>query len=155
VKEILKNLKLDEEARRQVRRCTHSYTPSHTLSFLYSSPLHSFSYTLLSYTPRLHTPLLHSSPTLSLLHSLSYTPLLPSPPAHSSQLPWQTSAEAKREKEAVRPIYWANRPDSYVERTDTWKQYPGQRWADGDGSGSPAMIPLAEAWGGEAAIDAR
>lgn len=46
--------------------------------------------------------------------------------AHFRVLPWdQTSF---RENEDVRPIYWANRPKSYVKRTDSWSQFPCGRW---------------------------
>eukprot|EP00935_MAST-01C_sp_MAST-1C-sp1_P001016 g1016.t1 len=50
--------------------------------------------------------------------------------ARRRMLPWQTSAEAKREKEAVRPIYWSNNPESYIRRTETWveDQFPDHRW---------------------------
>ena len=37
---------------------------------------------------------------------------------------------AKREKEDVRPIFWANRPKSYVQRTDNWDEFPNGRWGD-------------------------
>jgi hypothetical protein len=30
------------------------------------------------------------------------------------RLPWRPSTMANREKEDVRPIFWANRPKSYV-----------------------------------------
>ena len=31
----------------------------------------------------------------------------------------------------VRPINWANRPRSYLARTDVWDEYPNGRWGDG------------------------
>ena len=34
------------------------------------------------------------------------------------RLPWRPSTMANREKEDVRPIFWANRPKSYVQRTE-------------------------------------
>uniref|UniRef100_A0A6N2LPU6 Methylenetetrahydrofolate reductase n=1 Tax=Salix viminalis TaxID=40686 RepID=A0A6N2LPU6_SALVM len=35
-----------------------------------------------------------------------------------------------RVKEDVRPIFWANRPKSYLSRTIGWDQYPHGRWGD-------------------------
>ena len=39
-------------------------------------------------------------------------------------LPWRPSAMAQRSKEEVRPINWANRPKSYVRRTEEWDEFP-------------------------------
>jgi methylenetetrahydrofolate reductase (NADPH) len=39
-------------------------------------------------------------------------------------LPWRPSALDERSKEEVRPINWANRPKSYVMRTETWDEFP-------------------------------
>ena len=48
----------------------------------------------------------------------------------------------RREKEDVRPIYWANRPKSYVMRTEDWDEFPnGSRWGD---STSPVFGELSE-----------
>ena len=47
----------------------------------------------------------------------------------------------RREKEDVRPIYWANRPKSYVMRTEDWDEFPNGRWGD---STSPAFGELSE-----------
>ncbi|KAL5549748.1 hypothetical protein UlMin_004979, partial [Ulmus minor] len=33
-------------------------------------------------------------------------------------------------KEDVRPIFWANRPKSYLSRTMEWDEYPNGRWGD-------------------------
>jgi methylenetetrahydrofolate reductase (NADPH) len=49
---------------------------------------------------------------------------------HNQALPWRPSTLAKREHEDVRPIYWANRPKSYLDRTDSWDKFPTGRWAD-------------------------
>lgn len=46
-----------------------------------------------------------------------------------------------RVKEDVRPIFWANRPKSYLSRTIGWDQYPHGRWAD---SGSPSYGALTD-----------
>ena len=43
----------------------------------------------------------------------------------------------QREKEEVRPIFWANKPSSYIEKTKTWDEFPNGRWGD---SRSPAFI---------------
>lgn len=45
-------------------------------------------------------------------------------------LPWKRPANVNRVKEDVRPIFWANRPKSYVTRTLGWEQYPRGRWGD-------------------------
>jgi methylenetetrahydrofolate reductase (NADPH) len=41
--------------------------------------------------------------------------------------------------EDVRPINWANRPKSYIARTNQWDEYPNGRWGD---SRSPAFGEL-------------
>merc|ERR1719446_314863 len=45
-------------------------------------------------------------------------------------LPWKQSADKTRKKEDVRPIFWANRPGSYVRRTATWDDFPNGRFGD-------------------------
>ncbi|XP_021752218.1 methylenetetrahydrofolate reductase 2-like [Chenopodium quinoa] len=45
-------------------------------------------------------------------------------------LPWKRPANVNRIKEDVRPIFWANRPKSYITRTKGWDQYPQGRWGD-------------------------
>jgi len=45
-------------------------------------------------------------------------------------LPWANGAEGNRRKEAVRPIFWMNRPRSYVLRTGSWDEFPNGRWGD-------------------------
>ena len=57
------------------------------------------------------------------------------------QFPWRPSAMERREKEDVRPINWANRPKSYVMRTEDWDEFPNGRWGD---STSPAFGELSE-----------
>jgi len=42
-------------------------------------------------------------------------------------LPWYTP---RRGVEEVRPIYWANRPKTYVARTEDWDAFPNGRWGD-------------------------
>jgi len=56
-------------------------------------------------------------------------------------LPWKPSAHPKRMEEDVRPIFWANRPKSYLRRTEDWDQYPRGRW-EGLVSGSEAFARL-------------
>ncbi|GER38659.1 methylenetetrahydrofolate reductase [Striga asiatica] len=48
----------------------------------------------------------------------------------SRSLPWRRPANVFRVKEDVRPIFWANRPKSYISRTVGWDQYPQGRWGD-------------------------
>ncbi|CAI5729819.1 unnamed protein product [Peronospora destructor] len=57
------------------------------------------------------------------------------------ELPWQTSTLLKRASESVRPIYWSNRPKSYVHRTAMWDEYPNGRWGNSE---SPAFGELTE-----------
>ncbi|KAH0462689.1 hypothetical protein IEQ34_010264 [Dendrobium chrysotoxum] len=45
-------------------------------------------------------------------------------------LPWRPPTNVFRAKEDVRPIFWANRPKSYILRTSGWDQYPRGRWGD-------------------------
>lgn len=52
-------------------------------------------------------------------------------------LPWRTSAYTDRKaKEEIRPIFWSNRPRSYMSRTSSWDDFPNGRWGD---SRSPAF----------------
>lgn len=46
-----------------------------------------------------------------------------------------------REKEEVRPIFWSNRPQSYIHRTSSWDEFPNGRWGD---SRSPAFGDLTD-----------
>ncbi|KAI8911667.1 methylenetetrahydrofolate reductase-domain-containing protein [Gorgonomyces haynaldii] len=55
------------------------------------------------------------------------------------KLPWNPSLAANREKETVRPIFWRNRPHSYIARTTAWDEFPNGRWGD---SRSPAYGDL-------------
>lgn len=48
----------------------------------------------------------------------------------SRPLPWRRPTNVNRTKEDVRPIFWANRPKSYISRTIGWEQYPHGRWGD-------------------------
>ncbi|CAA2996622.1 probable methylenetetrahydrofolate reductase [Olea europaea var. sylvestris] len=48
----------------------------------------------------------------------------------SRSLPWRRPTNIFRVKEDVRPIFWANRPKSYISRTIGWEQYPNGRWGD-------------------------
>ncbi|KAI4322040.1 hypothetical protein L6164_021765 [Bauhinia variegata] len=59
----------------------------------------------------------------------------------SRSLPWRRSANVFRVKEDVRPIFWANRPKSYISRTIGWDQYPHGRWGD---SRSPSYGALTD-----------
>ena len=47
------------------------------------------------------------------------------------KLPWRQSTEGQRKSsEDVRPIFWSNRPVSYLTRTETWDDFPNGRWGD-------------------------
>lgn len=52
------------------------------------------------------------------------------------ELPWKQSAEKNRASEDVRPIFWANRSQSYFRRTATWDEYPNGRLGN---AASPAF----------------
>lgn len=54
-------------------------------------------------------------------------------------LPWKMTANYKRSSEDVRPIFWQNRPNSYIQRTMEWDEYPNGRWGN---SASPAFGDL-------------
>jgi methylenetetrahydrofolate reductase (NADPH) len=45
-------------------------------------------------------------------------------------LPWRPSTTPGRSHEDVRPIFWANRPTSYLQRTSSWDEFPNGRWGD-------------------------
>ncbi|XP_077217447.1 putative methylenetetrahydrofolate reductase (NADH) isoform X2 [Tasmannia lanceolata] len=59
----------------------------------------------------------------------------------SRSLPWRRPTNIFRVKEDVRPIFWANRPKSYISRTLGWEQYPRGRWGD---SGNPSYGALTD-----------
>jgi methylenetetrahydrofolate reductase (NADPH) len=48
--------------------------------------------------------------------------------APKTRLPWRPSANPLRQSEDVRPIFWANRPKSYLMRTEDWGAFPRGRW---------------------------
>ncbi|KAJ3669115.1 hypothetical protein LUZ60_011065 [Juncus effusus] len=48
----------------------------------------------------------------------------------SRSLPWRRPTNVFRCKEEIRPIFWANRPKSYISRTLDWDEYPNGRWGD-------------------------
>ncbi len=56
----------------------------------------------------------------------------------SRVLPWRpATVDGRRaEEEDVRPIFWSNRPKSYLARTMTWDNFPNGRWGL---SSSPAF----------------
>jgi len=56
-------------------------------------------------------------------------------------LPWSPSKLSNRCKEDVRPIFWRNRPHSYILRTGSWDEFPNGRWGD---SRSPAFGDLSD-----------
>lgn len=62
-------------------------------------------------------------------------------PKQSGRLPWKQSQVARRQKEDVRPIFWANRPQAYFDRTAHWDEFPNGRWGPRD---SPAFGELSD-----------
>ncbi|KVH89086.1 hypothetical protein Ccrd_008948 [Cynara cardunculus var. scolymus] len=57
----------------------------------------------------------------------------------SRPLPWRRPTNLFRVKEDVRPIFWANRPKSYISRTIGWEQYPHGRWGDSSNASYGAL----------------
>ncbi|MCX6124113.1 MAG: methylenetetrahydrofolate reductase, partial [Proteobacteria bacterium] len=43
-------------------------------------------------------------------------------------MPWRASTVDTRKNEEVRPIFWSNRPRSYLARTMDWDDFPNGRW---------------------------
>lgn len=64
------------------------------------------------------------------------------------KLPWKKPSFKGRSDETVRPIFWANKPNSYIARTSEWDEYPNGRWgvsrspAFGDMGDYPSMSKL-------------
>lgn len=50
--------------------------------------------------------------------------------AAERELPWRPSTHPSRREEDVRPIFWSNRPKSYLARTMDWEEFPNGRWGD-------------------------
>ena len=78
--------------------------------------------------PGLHFYTLNLEHSVSeILHSLG----LASTQGSVRELPWRQSTAGNRKTiEDVRPIYWSNRPVSYLTRTETWDDFPNGRWGD-------------------------
>ncbi|KAF9088733.1 hypothetical protein BGX23_007139 [Mortierella sp. AD031] len=79
-----------------------------------------------------------SSPSLSL-----------SPTVITKDKPWRSNfLPHRRRQELQRPIFWANRPKSYISRTETWQDFPadGSQWCNAinnntDESSSSSLKP--------------
>jgi len=56
-------------------------------------------------------------------------------------VPWVGARGSGGKQESVRPIYWANRPRSFISRTEDWDNFPNGRWGD---AGSPAFDILGD-----------
>ena len=61
--------------------------------------------------------------------------------ASRRRFPWRASTLANRQNENVRPIFWANRPKSYMARTESWDEFPNGRWGN---KNSPAFGDLGQ-----------
>jgi methylenetetrahydrofolate reductase (NADPH) len=61
--------------------------------------------------------------------------------AQSNELPWAESQVSRRGGESVRPIFWSNRPHSYMDRTARWDEFPNGRWGN---AASPAFGDLSD-----------
>jgi len=73
---------------------------------------------------------------IKILGGLGYVTL-----KHAVALPWSQSQVTRRSKEDVRPIFWANRANSYLDRTAYWDEFPNGRWGN---SASPAFSVLSD-----------
>ncbi|KAG1907826.1 methylenetetrahydrofolate reductase-domain-containing protein [Suillus fuscotomentosus] len=73
--------------------------------------------------------------TKMLLEELNLTPRVET----IKPLPWRQSLTPNRRQENIRPIFWANRADSYLSRTENWDEFPNGRFGD---SRSPAYGEL-------------
>jgi methylenetetrahydrofolate reductase (NADPH) len=88
-------------------------------------------------SPGLHFYTLNLEKSVScVLEGLGYVSL-----NHADKrVPWQAATMLeKRRGEEVRPIFWANRPKSYQNRTQWWDEFPNGRWGD---ARSPAFGDL-------------
>ena len=52
-------------------------------------------------------------------------------------LPFRPRMRARHE--AVRPVYWANRSKSYVQRTQHWERVPAHAWAEARCASRPPL----------------
>lgn len=73
---------------------------------------------------------------IKILEGVGYVTIKP-----SVALPWTQSQVSRRSKEDVRPIFWANRANSYLDRSASWDEFPNGRWGD---SNSPAFGNLSD-----------
>jgi len=51
-------------------------------------------------------------------------------------LPFTKPTSERRADEEIRPIFWSNKPKSYINKTSTWDNFPNGRWGS---SFSPAF----------------
>jgi methylenetetrahydrofolate reductase (NADPH) len=66
------------------------------------------------------------SPVMRILEGLELT----DGASADRELPWRPSTYPSRREEDVRPIFWSNRPKSYLARTMDWDEFPNGRWGD-------------------------
>jgi methylenetetrahydrofolate reductase (NADPH) len=104
---------------------------------------------LASGSPGLHFYTLNlERSVVCILETLGYVCL-----SKTHELPWKQVSKwldgsgdvqiqvSRRRREDVRPIFWANRPKSYLYRTAMWDEFPNGRWGD---SHSPAFGDLSD-----------
>ena len=76
---------------------------------------------------------------LKILHELGFKDNI----AHRRDFPWRASrSNVDGKEEDVRPINWANRPQSYISRTITWEEFPNGRWGANSKDGCPSLCDL-------------
>jgi len=64
-------------------------------------------------------------------------------------LPFRMSADPARTSEEVRPIFWTQRPKSYIHRTRHWDEFPNGRWGREDSPAFGELLrkqPLLKRW---------
>ena len=74
-------------------------------------------------------------------------------------LPFRPPTNPNRSDESVRPLFWGNRPKSYMNRTKGWKAYPSSHWnkkgsfEDFKAGGRRYKIDRKEAWGSPSSVE--
>jgi len=79
----------------------------------------------------------HSSPSKENHRDLHHNEHTMTAATNKGEFPWENNLGGylRRKQETVRPIFWANRSESYLLRTAHWDEFPNGRWGD---SRSPA-----------------
>ena len=57
------------------------------------------------------------------------------------KFPWKKPTTSGRKEETVRPVFWSNKPMTYIARTHDWDEFPNGRWGV---SRSPAFGEMSD-----------